>query len=68
MNPGPFNIKEHGVIVVMANATFGNGVGDFTDTIVAQRGFYGQNFFWGFNLMLGFSTQYVGFGIVGLMR
>ncbi|KAH8775976.1 OPT oligopeptide transporter protein-domain-containing protein [Hyaloscypha sp. PMI_1271] len=68
LNPGPFNIKEHGVIVVMANATFGNGVGDFTDTIVAQRGFYGQHFFWGFNFMLGFSAQCVGFGIVGLMR
>ncbi|KAH8781683.1 OPT oligopeptide transporter protein-domain-containing protein [Hyaloscypha finlandica] len=52
----------------MANATFGNGVGDFTDTIVAQRGFYGQHFFWGFNFMLGFSAQCVGFGIVGLMR
>jgi hypothetical protein len=38
LNPGPFNIKEHGVIVIMANAAFGNGVGYFTDTIVAQRG------------------------------
>jgi hypothetical protein len=63
-----WSLQEHGVIVIMANATFGNGVGDFTDTIVAQRGFYGQNFFWGFNFMLGFSAQCVGFGIVGLMR
>jgi OPT family oligopeptide transporter len=68
LNPGPFNIKEHGLIVIMANAAFGNGVAYFTDTLVAQRGFYGQNFGWGFNLMLAFSTQCVGFGLAGLMR
>ena len=26
LNPGPFNMKEHTVIVVMANCTFGGGV------------------------------------------
>jgi hypothetical protein len=56
LNPGPFNFKEHGLIVIMANAAFGNGVGYFTDTIVAQRGFYGQDFGWGFNIMLAFSA------------
>ena len=25
LNPGPFNMKEHTVIVVMANCTFGGG-------------------------------------------
>ena len=44
LNPGPFNIKEHTLIVVMANASFGNGAAYFTDTIVAQRGFYNQSF------------------------
>lgn len=68
MKPGPFNLKEHGLIVIMANAAFGNGVGYFTDTIVAQRGFYGQNFGWGFNILLAITTQCVGFGIAGLMR
>lgn len=68
LNPGPFNIKEHGLIVIMANAAFGNGVAYFTDTLVAQRRFYSQNFGWGFNLCLAFSTQCVGFGIAGLMR
>lgn len=68
LNPGPFNLKEHGLIVIMANAAFGNGVGYFTDTIVAQRGFYGQNFGWGFNIMLAFTTQCIGFGMAGMMR
>lgn len=68
LNPGPFNFKEHGLIVIMANAAIGNGVGYFTDTIVAQRGFYGQDFGWGFNILLAITTQCVGFGIAGLMR
>jgi len=68
LNPGPFNLKEHGLIAIMANATYGQGAGYFTDTIVAQRGFYGQNFGWGFNLLLATFPQCVGFGIAGLMR
>ena len=68
LNPGKFDLKEHGLIVIMANAAFGAGVGYFTDTIVAQRGFYGQNFGWGFNILLAISTQCLGFGIAGLMR
>ncbi|KAF8854741.1 small oligopeptide transporter [Acephala macrosclerotiorum] len=63
LNPGPFNLKENGLIVIMANAAFGIGVGYFTDTLVAQRGFYGQNFGWGFNLLLAITAQCVGFGI-----
>ncbi|KAF3898079.1 Small oligopeptide transporter [Trichophyton interdigitale] len=39
-NPGPFNVKEHVLIVVMANASFGNGVAYFTDTIQALKAFY----------------------------
>ena len=67
-NPGPFNMKEHGLIVIMANAAIGNGAGYFIDTLVAQRGFYGQNFGWGFNFLLAITTNCVGFGIAGLMR
>ena len=43
LNPGPFNVKEHTIIVVMANVTFGNGVAYSTDTIEALRGYYGQD-------------------------
>jgi OPT family oligopeptide transporter len=68
LNPGPFNLKEHGLIAIMANAAYGQGAGYFTNTILAQRGFYGQNFGWGFNLLLETSPQCVGFGIAGLMR
>lgn len=61
-------MKEHTVIVVMANCTFGGGVAYSTDTILAQRAFYGQNWGWGFELLLTISSQCVGYGIAGLMR
>lgn len=68
LNPGKFNLKEHGLIVIMANAAFGQGVAYFTDTLTAQRGFYGQNFGWGFNILLALTTQCIGFGMAGMMR
>lgn len=68
LNPGPFNIKEHTIIVVMANCTFGGGAAYATDTLLAQRAFYGQNLGWGFDILLCLSTQIVGYGIAGAAR
>ena len=68
LNPGPFNMKEHTVIVVMANATFGGGAAYSTDTILAQRAFYGQNYGWGWELLFTLTTQMIGYGIAGLLR
>ncbi|EFR02303.1 oligopeptide transporter 5 [Nannizzia gypsea CBS 118893] len=67
-NPGPFNVKEHVLIVVMANASFGNGVAYFTDTIQALKAFYHTDYGWGFYVCLALSTQIVGFGIAGIVR
>ena len=67
-NPGPFNYKEHGLIVLMANASYGGGAGYFTDILQAQVAFYGINWGWGFALLLAFTTQCIGFGIAGLAR
>ena len=63
-----FNIKEHTLIVVMANVNVAGGVAYATDTITAQRGFYGQDFGWGFNLLLCISTQMTGYGLAGVFR
>lgn len=67
LSPGKFNIKEHTIIVVMANAAFAN-TGYFTDTILAIEKFYGFGYGWGFNILIALSTQCVGFGIAGLTR
>ncbi|KAK3494652.1 small oligopeptide transporter [Neurospora hispaniola] len=66
LNPGPFNIKEHSVIVVMASVSF--SVAYATDIILAQKVFYKQDFglLWGG--LLTISTQSLGYGIAGMLR
>ena len=68
LNPGEFNMKEHTLIVVMANVNVAGGVAYATDTLTAMRGFYGHNFGWGFNLLLCISTQMLGYGLAGIFR
>lgn len=68
LNPGPFNMKEHTIIVVMANCSFGGGAAYSTDILVAQQAFYGQNFGWWFKLLLTWTTQMLGYGLAGLAR
>lgn len=65
LNPGPFSKKEHAIIVIMANATFGGGAAYATDVLLAQRAFYNQSFGWGFELLMCISTQMLGFGMAG---
>ena len=66
LNPGPFNVKEHSVIVVMAGVSF--SVAYATDIILAQLVFYNQDFGTVFQLLLTISTQSLGYGIAGVMR
>lgn len=66
LNPGPFNIKEHSVIVVMASVSF--SVAYATDVILAQVVFYKQDFGILFQLILTISTQSLGYGIAGMLR
>ncbi|CAN8097398.1 unnamed protein product [Discula destructiva] len=66
LNPGPFNIKEHSIIVVMASVSF--SVAYATDIILAQKVFYKQDFGIGWQFMLTISTQSLGYGIAGVMR
>ncbi|KAI0971661.1 OPT oligopeptide transporter protein-domain-containing protein [Xylaria arbuscula] len=66
LNPGPFSIKEHAIIVVMANVSF--SVAYATDIILAQLVFYKQNFGIVFQLLIVVSTQSLGYGIAGIMR
>lgn len=66
LNPGPFNIKEHSIIVVMASVSFGAAYA--TDILLAQIAFYKQDFGIVFQLLLVISTQSIGYGIAGMMR
>ncbi|ETS05610.1 small oligopeptide transporter [Trichoderma reesei RUT C-30] len=66
LNPGPFNMKEHAIIGVMASVSF--SVAYSTDIILAQMIFYKQNFGLLFQILLTISTQSLGYGIAGVMR
>jgi hypothetical protein len=67
-NPGPFNMKEHTVITVMANASFGIGAAYSTDVLTSQQKFYGVSFGWGYGLLLTWTTTMIGYGMAGLGR
>lgn len=65
-NPGPFNLKEHVMIVVMANCSYSTAYA--IDIITIQRIYYKQNMGWGGNILLVWTTQLLGFGMAGGLR
>ncbi|TFK93530.1 OPT oligopeptide transporter [Polyporus arcularius HHB13444] len=65
-NPGPFNVKEHTVITIMANAVYTDTYA--TTIFSAQKVFYGQNPGIGYQLLLTLSSQMIGYSWAGLVR
>ncbi|CDK24233.1 unnamed protein product [Kuraishia capsulata CBS 1993] len=68
LNPGAFNLKEHALITIMANVSFGSGQAYATAVILALNQHYGVDFGWGFDLVLIWSSQCIGFAYAGMMR
>ncbi|KAI0757331.1 OPT oligopeptide transporter [Daedaleopsis nitida] len=66
LNPGPFSVKEHTVITIMANAVYTDTYA--TTIFTAQRYFYGQNPGVGYQLLLTISSQMIGYSWAGLAR
>ncbi|KAG1878964.1 OPT oligopeptide transporter protein-domain-containing protein [Suillus subluteus] len=70
LNPGPFSIKEHVLVTIMAT------VGGYlltrcrlqTDIIAVQRVYYGQRYSFVYQWMVVMSTQLIGFSIGGILR
>ncbi|KAF8078330.1 OPT oligopeptide transporter [Lyophyllum atratum] len=65
-NPGPFSIKEHVCITVMANVVVAGAYA--TDIIITQKIFYGQQLSYAYQILLVLSTQIIGFSFGGLLR
>lgn len=65
-NPGPFNIKEHAFITMMASVAVGPAYGLWV--IVSSELYYQRPFGVGFNIMFFFTTQVTGFAFAGLCR
>ncbi|KAL5214318.1 hypothetical protein ABZP36_003470 [Zizania latifolia] len=70
LNPGPFNVKEHVLISIFANAgaAFGNGGAYAVGIINIIKAFYKRNISFSTGLLLIITTQVLGYGWAGLMR
>ncbi|KAF8836868.1 small oligopeptide transporter [Paxillus ammoniavirescens] len=66
LNPGPFTIKEHVLVTIMASV--GGYSAYATDIIAVQRVYYGQIYNFSYQWMLVMSTQLIGFSIGGILR
>ncbi|KAI9462088.1 OPT oligopeptide transporter [Boletus coccyginus] len=66
LNPGPFTIKEHVLLAIMA--TVGGGPAYATDIVAVQRVYYNQTYNFSYQWMLVLSTQLLGFSIGGILR
>ncbi|RDB22006.1 Sexual differentiation process protein isp4 [Hypsizygus marmoreus] len=66
LNPGPFSIKEHVLITIMATVGYQSAYA--TDIIAVQRVFYNQIYNFGYQWMVVMSTQLIGFSIGGIAR
>ncbi|KAJ8512952.1 hypothetical protein OPV22_003386 [Ensete ventricosum] len=70
LNPGPFNMKEHVLISIFANAgaAFGNGSAYAVGIVNIIKAFYGRRISFIASWLLITTTQVLGYGWAGLMR
>ncbi|KAG8904834.1 hypothetical protein FRB99_001090 [Tulasnella sp. 403] len=66
LNPGPFTIKEHVLITVMASV--GSVSSYATDIVAVQRVFYNQRWSFGYQWLIVMATQLLGFSVGGVAR
>jgi len=66
LNPHPFNMKEHLAIVIMANAASTSALG--IELLAVQRLYYRETLNGAISIFLLFSSQFLGYGLAGMMR
>ncbi|XP_075492731.1 oligopeptide transporter 4-like [Primulina tabacum] len=70
LNPSPFNMKEHVLISIFANAGsgFGNGSAYAVGIVTIIKAFYGRSISFVAGWLLILTTQVLGYGWAGLLR
>ncbi|KAJ4964899.1 hypothetical protein NE237_016748 [Protea cynaroides] len=70
LNPGPFNMKEHVLITIFANAgsAFGSGTAYAVGIVNIIKAFYHKNISFIAGWILIVTTQVLGYGWAGLLR
>ena len=66
LNPGPFNVKEHALIYMMANVA--TTAPYMMNAIAGAEQYYGLDFGPGFEILLTLSTTLTSFGLSGVCR
>lgn len=66
LNDGPFNVKEHALIVIMANVGVSQAYG--LHLIVVGDLFYGRAFGFGFGFLIVICSQLLGFSLAGFAQ
>jgi OPT family oligopeptide transporter len=66
LNPGPWNIKEHVLVYIMANVATTSPYA--LNTIVVAEIYYNIKLDFGYSICLVLATQLTGFGLAGLCR
>ena len=66
LNPGPFNVKEHVLIYMMANTALAPAY--MVNPIVVAELYYGLYFGPGFEILLVAASTLTGFGLAGICR
>ena len=66
LNPGPWNIKEHGLVYIMANVA--TSAPYAINAIVVTQLDYDVNVGYWFSVLLVVATQLTGFGLAGMCR
>jgi OPT family small oligopeptide transporter len=66
LNPGPWNVKEHVLVFIMANVAVGSPYA--LNAIVVSEVFYHIKLGFWFSIVLVLATQLTGFGVAGLCR
>ncbi|KAH9812148.1 putative oligopeptide transporter [Melampsora americana] len=71
LNPGPFNMKEHMLISIMANASFGGAYATDIIAVLKIKRFYNNPTLadnLGFQMTLVLSTQLIGYTLAGMTK
>ncbi|AMD20402.1 HDL342Cp [Eremothecium sinecaudum] len=66
LNPGPFNIKEHGIIMLLTANSFGTAYVISLLLTMHLDYFYGRQFGWLFDLLAIWTTECIGFCFSGI--
>lgn len=68
INPGPFSIKEHALIVICVNISASAPYGLGALVAIVSPVYWGQDYGAGFSFLFLLSTQMIGFGLAGMAR